>query len=89
MAKCQQRRTHSTRGCQQSKIFFPTVDGSKIKKLAKMTKQNLNLLIQAGKGYAMVAHHTSMCAEGGTTCGLCQEVVKTTVHLFFEAKIER
>ena len=87
MAKWQQRWTHSTKGCRQSKIFFPTVDAGKIKKLAKLTKQNLNLLIQAGTGHALVAYHASKWVEVETTCGLCQEAVETTAHIYYECPV--
>ena len=70
--------------CRQTKIFFPKVQGGKINKLAKLSKQKLNLLIQIGTGHALVAKHMSHWTNMETTCKLCEEGFESTEHLYFQ-----
>ena len=83
VAEWQVRYTASP-GCQQTKIFFPKVDAKKIKRTGKMSRNNLNLLIQAGTGHALVAAHISKWTGTEITCKLCGESPETTEHLYFQ-----
>ena len=60
------------------------VHGGKIKKLARWSKQDLNLLIQVGTGHALVAHHVGKWTGLEDICKLCHEGYETTEHLFFD-----
>ena len=80
-----QKRWSAEMLCRTSKRFFPCVAGSKIKKTCKLTKSNLNLLIQAGTGHALVGHHVGKWIGDVTDkCELCLEGPESTEHLFFE-----
>lgn len=83
MAEWQKRWDQSV-DCRQSKKFFPAVNGKKIRKLSKWSRKNLNLLVQAGTGHALVAYHTVKWVDGDKTCKLCLEEEETTEHLYFE-----
>ena len=72
------------KACRQTKLFFPRV-GEKITKLTSVhSKRNLNLLVQAGTGHALVAHHLGQWQEMQDQCKMCLEDYETTEHLFFE-----
>ena len=77
-----QKRWSNANGMRQSKIFFPKVEGTKIKKLCKWSKTNLNLLLQVGTGHALVAHHISKWTEVEDVCYLCEEEQEDIVHLY-------
>ena len=69
---------------QKTKVFFPNVDGKKLKKLAKESKQRLNLLVQVGTGHALVANHLSHWIKIKDECALCEEGYESTEHLYFQ-----
>ena len=71
LAKWQTR--WSQEGPRQSKLFFPTIDGRKLKKLSLWSRNTLNLLVQIGTGHALVAHHISKWTETEDICKLCEE----------------
>ena len=73
----------SEEGPRQSKIFYPTIDGRKLKKLSLWSRNNLNLLVQIGTGHALVAHHISKWTETEDICKLCEESHEDTAHLYF------
>ena len=80
-----QKRWNANEVCRTSKLIFPCVAGSKLKKTSKLSKSNLNLLIQAGTGHALVGHHVGKWIEDITDeCELCLEGPESTDHLFFE-----
>ena len=79
-----QKRLLTLKECRQTKIFFPKVQGGKINKLAKLSKQKLNLLIQIGTGHALVAKHMSHWTNMERTCKLCEEDCESTEHLYFQ-----
>ena len=71
--------------CRQTKIFVPKVNGRKIKKLAKYNRKDLNLLVQACTGHALVAHHVNQWVAGlADECQMCLEDEESTAHLFFD-----
>jgi len=86
VAKWQERWGRS-RDCRQTKNFFPTVSGTKSKKLAKWPKSILNLLVQAGTGHALVAYHISQWTDVEKRCKLCQEGEESTGHLFWDCPV--
>ena len=83
LAKWQKRFTELNE-LRQTKRFFPTMDGGKIKKLAKYSRHNINLLIQVATGHALVAHHISKWTGVEDKCKLCLEDFETTEHLFYD-----
>ncbi len=70
--------------CRQTKNFFSRMDEGKLKKLAKWSRNKLNLLVQVGSGHALTAGHTSQWTGLGDTCKLCTEAPETVEHLFYE-----
>ena len=79
-----QTRWQQATTCRQTKIFFPRVNGKKIKKVAKLGRKTLNLLVQVGTGHALLARHTSRWTWLETTCRLCLEDDESIEHLFYE-----
>ena len=80
-----QKLWDSEESCRQTKIFVPKVNGRKIKKLAKYNRKDLNLLVQACTGHALVAHHVNQWVAGlADECQMCLEDEESTAHLFFE-----
>ena len=80
-----QTRWNETTTCRQTKIFFPSVNRRKIKKLKNCNRRELNLLTQACTGHALVAHHVRQWVEElEDECEMCLEAEETTAHLFFE-----
>ena len=80
-----QKRWTANEVCRTSKIFFPCVAGSRIKKTSKLNKSKLNLLLQAGTGHALVGHHVGKWIEDiNDECELCLEGPESTEHLFYE-----
>ena len=79
-----QSRYSSSTEAHKTKVFFPFVDGKKIKKLAKESRSNLNILVQAGTGHALVADHISHWIKIKNECKLCEEGTESTEHLYFQ-----
>ena len=75
--------------CRQTKLFFPTVARKTSKLTSVYSKHDLNLLVQAGTGHALVAHHLSQWLDLVDECKLCLEDYETTSHLFFECPVLR
>ena len=72
-----------TPDCRQTKIFYPTVDERRLENVRQFARPELNLLIQAGTGHALVAYHISKWTDLDPTCKLCLETEETTEHLFY------
>lgn len=79
-----QNRWIQSDDCRQSKIFFPKVDGKKVKKLSKLKRDTLNLLVQVGTGHALVGYHLGKWTALNDTCELCLEDEESIEHLYFE-----
>ena len=83
LKKWQSRYSSSTEA-NKTKVFFPYVDGKKIKRLAKEPRSNLNILVQVGTGHALVADHISHWIKIKNECKLCEESIESTEHLYFQ-----
>ena len=70
--------------CRQTKLFFETVEMRKLTRLSKWRREDLNLLIQAATGHALVGYHTNQWTNLGDTCELCLEDHESTAHLFYD-----
>ena len=70
--------------CRQTKIFVPKVKQGKLNKLKKLNKKELNLIVQACTGHALVNHHISKWNNIEDICEMCLESEETTSHLYFE-----
>ena len=80
-----QTRWQEVQTCRQTKAFFPQVSTTKLRKLARWRRESLNLLVQAGTGHALVAHHVGQwCRDIEDKCLLCNEGKETTSHLYFD-----
>jgi len=79
-----QRRWSNDVKCNQTKAFFPRPE-YKISKLVTRTRKELNLLVQAGTGHALVGYHVGKWVNSvQKQCLLCNETEETTMHLFRE-----
>ena len=84
LARWQERWQHSN-ACRQTKAFFPRVSTAKLRTLAHWQKESLNLLIQAGTGHALVAHHLHQWHRNiEDICLLCRNDTESTSHLYFD-----
>ena len=81
-----QNRWNDGGQCRQTKLFYPRVDESRLKKTKALGKQNLNLLIQVATGHALVGYHLSQWAEMGRDCKLCGTGEETTAHLYSDCE---
>ena len=79
-----QKRWATSGGCRQTKIFYPAVDGRRLKKLSRMDRASLNLLMQAATGHALVGYHLSKWAGQDSQCKLCCEEEESIEHLYFK-----
>ena len=80
-----QTRWQDIKTCRQTKAFFPQVGTAKLRKLAHWRRESLNLLVQAGTGHALVAHHLGQWHKDiEDKCLLCFGGPETTMHLYDE-----
>ncbi len=65
--------------------MFPKVSANKIKKVTKLSGEELNLLIQAATGHGLFAAHLAKWIEEmDPLCKLCLEGEETSTHLWEE-----
>jgi ribonuclease HI len=77
-----QRRWSSSEDCRATKYFCPKVDTGKLKRVIKMSRENLNLLFQAITGHGLFAAHLSKWKDVDNICKLCGEEDETALHVW-------
>ena len=80
-----QKAWESLDSCRQTKQFLPKVGVTQRKHLMQKSRSEINLILQAFTGHALVAHHLMQWQEGvEDQCALCLEDEESTHHLWRE-----
>ena len=75
-------RWKSGKDARQTRIFFPSVNLSKSKKIRKMNRKDISNMVRAITGHDFRRRHQALMEGGGTTeCRLCGEEEETSSHL--------
>lgn len=79
-----QKRWDSKPGHRCSKVFCPSTDEGKIKRLIKLSRNELSLYVQATTGHGLFAGHLAKWRDIDPQCKLCLEEDETADHLWLE-----
>ena len=75
-------RWEQGKDARQTRIFFPTINLSKSKKIRKMNRKNVSNMVRAITGHDFRRRHqTLMEGEGNNMCRLCGEEEESSSHL--------
>ena len=76
------QRWQTGKDARQTRIFFPSVDLSKSKKIRKMNRKDISNMVRAITGHDFRRRHQALMEGGGiTTCRLCNEGEESSSHL--------
>jgi ribonuclease HI len=77
-----QKRWEACEGRRVTKHFFPLVDRKKWKRLVRLSRRDINLLLQAGTGHGLFRGHLAKWMEVDAECQLCLEDDEKADHLW-------
>ena len=66
-------RWHNPQSCRQTKLFFPSIDRGKSKKVMKLNKHNLGALVRNVTGHAHLDWHRKKIGEYAVNDDIDQE----------------